>query len=165
MNCFFSILLFLIAISNVHAQTKAGYNCWEFLEWGTDSATVSSLVKKKGREIRYPNALNARFRYQDLNTWLDYDSTKKLQTVKQRIAFSAHEQKQANETYEKIRTRMLTDYGRPRIEMRDTLECNTHIYWDLKHTKIHLEYDYQYKIIDEFGAGSYWVEIIFEKAD
>ncbi|HYG52215.1 MAG TPA: hypothetical protein VD905_14995 [Flavobacteriales bacterium] len=164
MKFFLPIIILLSSFAGVNAQKKAVFNGWEFLEWGTDRAQVQKIIN--GKKLRYPNALDAAFRYnENLNTWLDYDSLKRLNRVKQRITFGIHEQKQAGEAYEKIRARMFSDYGIPRMEMRDTTENNTHTYWNLNHTKIHLEYDYQYKIIDEFGAGSYWVEIVFEKAD
>jgi hypothetical protein len=156
------IIIFLPGVCSINAQTKSNLNGWEFLEWGTDSAQVNKIVKKK--KLRYGNALDADFRYnENLNTWLDYDSLKRLNKIMQRITFSIHEQKQAHDVYEKIRTRMLNEYGIPRIEKRDTTECNTTIYWDLKYTSIYVEYDYKYKIIDELGAGSYWVEIVFEE--
>lgn len=156
------IILFMVTALQGNTQTLSHFNGWEFLPWETDSAQVQVMVERNRKKLQGPDGLDADFKYQDLNTRLVYRDHK-LYKVRQKEEFSVTRNKEAQALYEKTRDRMMKQYGNPQTEAHDTIQQIVQLQWDLEYTRIDFEYDYKYKIIDELGAGSYWVEIVFEE--
>lgn len=155
------IIFFLFAASGGKTQTLSHFNGWEFLPWKTDSAQVQVMVERNRKKLQEPNGLDADFKYQELNTWLIFRDHQ-LYKVKQKADFGVTHNEEAQVLYENTRDRLIRQYGNPQAENHDTLNKTIRLGWDLEYTRIELEYDYKYKIIDEFGAGSYWIEVVFE---
>ncbi|MEI6853216.1 MAG: hypothetical protein WCL06_10250 [Bacteroidota bacterium] len=144
-----------------HTQQTKG---WEFLQWNTSKDSVEKVLKEKNNLLSEPWALDANFNFQGMNTWLIYNTQNKLIQVHQRKTFSVINQKEAAEFYKTKKTELITKYGKPQTVSENKKDSVVNLLWKLKYTRITLEYDYRYKIIDEFGAGSYWVDIVFEPA-
>ncbi|MCD4792251.1 MAG: hypothetical protein K8R54_03390 [Bacteroidales bacterium] len=160
-----TIFLLVITVSfsaggiKIQAQDLINFNGWEFLSWKTDKENVEKILNEKKSEFAKTTALDACFKYQGMNTWLYYDNNNQLNKILQRNTFSIIEDKEAKNFFEEIKTKFIKAYGKPNHQKINKQDSVTTLIWQLKHTKIVLEYDYMYKIIDEFGAGSYWVEV------
>lgn len=138
---------------------QSNYNGWDFLSWELDKKQVEEMLEEKKNEFVRPDGLDANFKYQELNTWLYYDNNNQLNKIRQSNTFSVVNYKNSKMFFYKTLARLTETYGEASnqtINKKDSVQ--TYI-WELKHTRIELEYNYMYKIIDELGAGSYWVEI------
>lgn len=151
-----SIFLFLMLVLMVRGQKQNG---WEFLAWGTDSLKIQEVLISK--KLVDNESTDPRFEYQDMYVWPSYKNHH-LNKVQQWKSFGVNQKDEAQQEYEKICARLVKTYGPVTTEKKDTTKEVITLDWDLKYTRIHLEYDYKYKIIDELGAGSYWVDIVFE---
>lgn len=154
------ILIFVIATS--YSQQKKDFNGWEFLNWKMSKDNVEKVLIENKNNLSSPTALDANFKYKEMNTWLFYNSSNQLAKVHQRKVFSVNQSNESEKFYTLIKTEFINDYGNPsknEINKKDSLII---MLWELKYTKIVFEYNYKYKIIDEFGADSYWVDILFE---
>ena len=161
----FITLLFLISL--MAASSAQEINGMEFLFWKMNKDSVEKVLIENKNNLSEATALDANFCYQGMNTWLYYNIENKLIKVHQRKTFSIIQNKEAEVFYDTIQANLIKNYGAPnqyKVAKKDSLITMT---WELKYTKIILEYDYKYKIIDEFGADSYWVDVLFEpvKAD
>ena len=160
-----TIFLLVITVSfsaggiKIQAQDLINFNGWEFLSWKTDKENVEKILNEKKSEFAKTTALDACFKYQGMNTWLYYDNNNQLNKILQRNTFSIIEDKEAKNFFEEIKTKFIKAYGKPNHQKINKQDSVTTLIWQLKHTKIVLEYDYMYKIIDELGSGSYWVEV------
>lgn len=153
------IASFFVGGIKIQAQDLINFNGWEFLSWKTDKENVEKILKEKKIELAKTAELYTWFKYQGMNTWLYYDNNNQLNKILQRNTFSIIEYNKANKFFEKTTARLTKTYGKPnhtKINKQDSVKT---FIWELKYTRIELEYDYMYKIIDELGAGSYWVEV------
>jgi hypothetical protein len=156
------LLLFSMIVIACYSQQAAGYNGWEFLHWRITEDSVNMIVEQHKAEFADANALDALFKYHDLNTWFEYNDNHQLIKVRQRTEFSVNRDEEVKQLFIATRDRLINTYGKPLKKEADRKECVVNLYWELKYTRISLNYDYKYKIIDEFGAGSYWVAVVFE---
>jgi len=155
----FSAILLFTNIGLIHPQA---YNGWAFLPWNIKKDSVESLIKANKSKLSAPNALDADFKYQEMNTWLYFDSLNLLNKVHQRITFSVIQKDEAAAFYKMYKSYLIKTYGKPDHVDNNKKKKNKFMYWKLFQTRIVLNYDYKYKIIDEFGGGSYWVDVVFE---
>jgi len=157
-----TLLTFLCVISgSVLAQNFREHDGWEFLNWKSSKSKVDKILEQNKDKITEATALDADFKYQDMNTWLVYNKANKLIEVNQRKEFSVIYHDEAEAFYQKFKKQLISSYGEPDSLADNKADSTIHLTWRLKYTNIFLEYDYRYKIIDEFGAGSYWVDVIF----
>lgn len=154
-----SAFLFITLAGNCMAQDTNG---WEFLSWNMSKDSVQILLDANKSKLGAPNALDADFKYQEMNTWLIYDPQNRLIKVHQRNTFSVIQAEEAEVFYNEFKTVLTKKYGKPDHYNNDKKDCVITMSWALHHTKITFEYDYKYKVIDEFGAGSYWIDVVFE---
>jgi hypothetical protein len=159
-----TIILLLSIISLTFPIKAQETNGWEFLFWKMNKDSVEKVLIENKSKMSDATALDAQFNYQGMNTWLYYDSQKKLNQVHQRETFSVIQNKEAADFFYGLKASFISKYGEPDEYNEDKKDSVVTMTWDLKYTKITLEYDYRYKIIDEFGAGSYWVDVIFVPA-
>jgi len=150
------VFLFLLYLPGwLYAQ-----NNWESLCWGMSRQEVESQLKGDTLvKSAYP--LDTRFSYRGFNVWLTYDSLGQLCSVKQRQTFSVIDREKAGVAFKKTKKEMTEKYGKPVSSRHYRMDCRWVIHWTAPGTEIEMEYDYKYKVIDEFGAGSYWIEIMF----
>ena len=144
----------LLFVQQVQAQKQAGFKGWEFLKWGTDSLKVQEQLISKG--LIDNEARDGLFEYQDMQVWPSYKNHC-LNKVQQWKSFGLTQKNAARQEYEKIHQLLVKKYGPATQESNDTTKEVITLDWNLKYMYIHLEYDYRYKIIDELGAGSYWM--------
>jgi hypothetical protein len=124
--------------------------------------SVEKVLKEKNNLLSEAWALDADFNYQGMNTWLSYDTQNRLKQVHQRKTFPVINQKEAAAFYTTVKSDLMGKYGKPDKKNENKKDSVVTMSWKLKNTSIAFEYNYKYKIIDEFGAGSYWIDIIFE---
>jgi len=146
------------------ASRAQDFNGWEFLFWKSNKDSVEKVLVENKSKLSDANALDAQFKFQGMNTWLFYDAQNKLIKVLQRNTFSVIHHKEAEDFYVSFKDLLIKKYGKPNKYKRDKKDSLVTMTWKLKFTSIALEYDYKYKIIDEFGAGSYWIDVVFEPA-
>lgn len=156
-------LFFVIILATV--SRAQDFNGWEFLYWKSGKDSVEKVLIDHKNQLSAANALDARFKFQGMNTWLFYDTQNKLIKVMQRNTFSVNQQKEAEDFFVSFRDLLIKKYGKPAQNKRNKKDNLVTMTWTLKFTTIALEYDYRYKVIDEFGAGSYWVNVEFEPAE
>ena len=158
----------IITLFSLFIMTTAGraqdFNGWEFLYWKSGKDSVEKVLVENKSKLSEPNALDAQFKFQGMNTWLFYDAQNKLIKVLQRNTFSVNQPKEAEDFFVTFKALLIKKYGKPSHYKRDKKDRLVTMTWKLKFTAIALEYDYRYKVIDEFGAGSYWVTVEFEPA-
>jgi hypothetical protein len=158
-------IIFVLAVTvSTQAQPLKDNNGWWFLEWKMSKNKVEELLIENKKNLSQGTALDADFMFQGLNTWLIYNKSNQLIQVDQRMTFSVNEADECKAFYEKVKADLVRDYGKPNHEKRNIIDSVITLKWDLAYTLIQLEYDYKYKIIDEFGAGSYWVKVTFQPA-
>ncbi len=155
------IVFVLFGCSHIVAQKPKNFNGWEFLQWKLRKDSVIKILNVYKSKFESPNALDADFKYEGMNTWLEYDNNNQLNKVHQRHDFAVIYLKDAKTFYKKTRARLIKTYGRPGHKEFNRKGCVETLIWELKYTRVVCEFNYQYKIIDEFGAGSYWVDVVF----
>ncbi len=162
------LILFVLVLTGqfliAQIQKQKDFNGWEFLEWQTNKNTAEKLLSTKGIEIQntYSDAAYdkiIRFQYEDMQTWLYFDSLYKLSYIDQLKDFSVVNLKDADTFYKKTKIALIQKYGEPYSETNDTTNNIVHLSWLLSYCEIAFTYDYKYKIIDEFGCCSYKVDI------
>ncbi|MEA1874919.1 MAG: hypothetical protein U9N51_10915 [Bacteroidota bacterium] len=159
------IFLLIITISffaggiKLQAQDFIDFNGWEFLSWKTDKKNVEKILIDKNIELAKTQESYTWFKYQEMDTWLYYDNNNQLNKIQQRNRFSIVEYEKSKLFFEKTKAKFIKTYGKPNHQEINKQDSVTTLIWQLKQTKIVLEYDYMYKIIDELGAGSYWIEV------
>jgi hypothetical protein len=158
------IISILFGMGVLQAQPLKDNNGWWFLEWKMSKNKVEELLIENKKQLSQGTALDADFMFQGLNTWLIYNKSNQLIEVDQRMTFSVNEADECKAFYKKVREELERDYGKPDHENQNIIDSVITLKWDLAYTSIQLEYDYKYKIIDEFGAGSYWVKVTFQPA-
>jgi hypothetical protein len=158
------IILLLALISLTAICSAQEVNGWEFLSWKMSKDIVEKILIENKSKLSDATALDADFKSQQMNTWLYYDKYNQLIKVHQRRAFSVIENREVEAFYDTVKTRMMTKFGEPTHSEIDKKDSVINLSWNFKLTKISLEYNYKYKIIDEFGADSYWLDILFEPA-
>lgn len=157
------ITLFLL-ISLAGSSRAQEINGWEFLFWNTNKDSVENVLAENKGKLSTPNGLDANFKYQEMNTWLIYNTQNKLIKVHQCETFSVIQDEEAEAFYKAVKFKLTKQYGKPDQYKRDKKDSLITMSWDLLYTKITFEYDYKYKVIDEFGAGSYRIDVVFESA-
>ncbi len=171
LNSTICLIVLVLALSGqplIAQEQKPGeFNGWEFLEWKSEKPAVENILKNKGIEIQETYSEQAfdkitRFHYNDLYTWLYFDSLNRLASIEQYKEFSVIQDKEADDFYEKTEKSLIQKFGKPGLQTNDTIIKIINMVWNLKFTEVHLAYDYKYKIIDEFGCCSYKVEIRFD---
>ena len=158
------ILIFVIHWQFIFSQVQKDFNGWEFIEWNSKKKDVEKTVKEKNIEIQETYSEMTydkitRFHYNDLYTWLYFNSLNQLDSVEQYKEFSVIQDKEASDFYDKTNKLLVHKFGKPDLQSNDTTIKLITLKWNLKFTKVQLNYDYKYKIIDEFGCCSYKVEI------
>ena len=154
------ILIFtLIVIPDLWSQTSV--EGWEFLKWKMKKAEVEKEIAEQ-TGIDRGSMLDARFDYNGMSAWLEYNENDELVKVTQRETFAVIYDEEAEKFYNERMVYMTGKYGEPKEKIHDRKNDNIHVTWEFPHTLITLEYDYKYKVIDELGAGSYWVDILYE---
>jgi hypothetical protein len=159
---FFTFILLITCLIAANAQNYKDIDGWEFLPWKTDKENVQKILAENKDKLSDPYAFEADFNYQEMNTWLEYTKNNQLINVSQKKEFSVIYNEEAAAFYEKCKSRLISHYGEPDSIADNKTDSTVNLNWKLKYTSIALNYDYRYKIIDEFGAGSYWVKIVFE---
>ena len=157
----FVFIMFAIIISS-NAQQFKDHNGWEFFDWGINKASIDKILTADNNKFSDATALDADFNYEGMNTWLYYNTQNELIKVHQRKTFSVIHDKEAGIFYDAFLAELKNNYGEPSHSGTNTKDSVITLSWDLKYTKIALEYNYKYKIIDEFGADAYWIDVIFE---
>lgn len=153
---------FFLFISLTVQCLSQDVNGWEFLNWKMNKDSVEKTLIANKNLLSPPDALDANFNYQNMNVWLVYDSLNRLIKVHQRKTFSVNKAKEAENFYTDFKSLLIKKYGKPEQFKKDKKHCVVSMTWHLKFTKIAFEYDYKYKVIDEFGADSYWIDVTFE---
>jgi len=154
---FYSIGM-LITLSAFSQQEPEG---WEFLKWKINRAEAEKEAGKIS-EIKRGSMLDANFDYNGMSTWLEFNNNDELIKARQRKTFSVIQSKEAEEFFRSRMEYMISKYGKPSEKDHNRKDDVIIVKWEFPNTVITLEYDYKYKVIDEFGAGSYWVEIVYE---
>ncbi len=149
----------LLAASYAYSQTNP--EGWEFLTWKMKKDEVEKEISKQD-SIERGSMLDARFDYNGMSAWLEYNESDELVKVNQRETFAVIYDEEAKKFYEERMVYMTGKYGEPTKKIHDRKNDNIVVTWEFPHTLITLEYDYKYKVIDELGAGSYWVDILYE---
>lgn len=152
-------ILCLITMPYLRSQTSV--DGWEFLTWKMKEDEVEKEISKQ-TGIERGSMLDASFDFNGMSAWLGYNENKELVNVTQKETFSIIDDKEAEIFYNERMVYMTGEYGNPVYKKHDRKNDNIIVKWEFAHTLITLEYDYKYKVIDEFGAGSYWVEILYE---
>lgn len=93
----------------------------------------------------------------NISFWPDSNGTCHLRQIKINQTFHLVETKKAQQYYLIAREWMENELGEPEVKENNYSEEVVHLFWFRKGFRIHLEYDYAYKVIDEMGGGSYWV--------
>jgi len=159
-------LIFLFAsfllTTSVYSQKPKNFNGWEFLPWKLTRDSVAKILEPLKGRFENTNALDADFKYEEMNTWLGYDSSQRLVKVHLRKEFSVIYQKDAKAFFKKTKRRLIETYGRPGYRLYKKKDCVKTLIWELKYSRIVCTFDFKYKIIDEFGAGAYWVDLVFK---
>jgi hypothetical protein len=153
---------FVLSLLITCACAAQDLNGWEFLPWKTGKDSVERILSANKGKLENANALDAYFRYQGMNTWLVYDASNALVQVRQRATFSVIQDKEAKAFFTSFKDMLVKKYGKPKQRKNDAKNKVITMHWELTYTAIDLEYDHKYKVIDEFGAGSYWIEVVFE---
>ena len=161
------ILGIIIPVMNASGQDFKNYNGWEFLTWKAKKDDVEKILKQKSVEpqsydFKKPLAYALIFTYGDFKTECDFDSIKKLVKVSQHIDFSIGQDNKSKEFFDNLIKEMEIKYGRIDKKSNNLIDEITTIDWKLTFTKIHLVYDYKYKVVDEMGCCSYTIDIDFE---
>ncbi len=156
------IIILLFSFQGLIAQDLKNYDGWEFLPWKAKKFQVEQKIKDQGNKIEKGIALDADFIFNKMNTWLEYNQNDELIKITQRETFSVIQDKKAALFFDTCKKELIEKYGKPTHTESNKKESIIHMDWELTYTSIQLTYDYKYKIIDEFGAGSYWVEIIYK---
>jgi hypothetical protein len=167
-HCIGLIFLFLFNFLPLYAQDKklTDFNGWEFLKWKISISEAEKILLEKNDKNMYvllfkDTGYRTAFKYQDLYTYLYYDSLNQLSKVEQHMDFSVVEKEEADVYYKKTEEILVNKYGKPKKKTNDKTKEIITLIWNLKYTNITFTYDYKYKIIDEFGCCSYQVNIQF----
>jgi hypothetical protein len=165
------IAILLIQSNNIAAaQNMRDNKGWEFLIWKTKKDDVEKILKQKSIEpqsydFKSPKSYALIFTYRDFKTECDFDSIKELVKVSQHIDFSIGQDEKSREYFDNLIKEMEIKYGRTDKKSNNLIDEVTTIDWKLTFTKIHLVYDYKYKIVDEMGCCSYTIDIDFEPVE
>jgi len=153
------VVFFILYLTNLGLAQET--NGWEFIPWGVEKDSVEKIIAANKNILSDANALDADFSYNGMNTWLIYNSKNKLSEVKQRKTFSVIQQTEAADFYKKLKSYLVKKYGKPSAYRKNKKDNVIYATWNLQYTNIFMEFDYRYKVIDELGAGSYWINISF----
>ena len=160
----FTILLSSFYLLNAQNVKSTNFNGWEFLTWHTSIEKVEAkLSKMKRLTVNYykDNGYSTYFKYNDMFTYLFYDSLKQLSKVTQHLDFGVNKIKQADAFFLKTEKHLIDKFGLPSERFDDKESEFILLVWKLKYTTINLSYNYKYKVIDEFGCCSYTVNIVY----
>lgn len=155
------VILIFSLLATPYAYSQANPEGWEFLTWKMKKADVEKEIAKQD-SIGRGSMLDASFDYNGMSAWLEFNDSGELVKVTQRETFCVIHDEEAKKFYEERMVYMTGKYGKPTKKIHDRKNDNIHVAWEFPHTLITLEYDYKYKVIDELGAGSYWVDILYE---
>jgi hypothetical protein len=155
-----------IYIPESHSQEHilTNFNGWEFLNWKCKKTDTENILNKKGIEFRKMESYDStrtitRFDFEELDTWLYFDTLNQLFDVKQSRYFSVIYDKESKAFFDKVKKSLLQKYGKANEEKDDKEKEIITMIWKLNFTIIHLTFDYKYKIIDEFGCCAYQIDI------
>jgi hypothetical protein len=163
---FFIFISLFIYSPKSHSQEQklANFNGWEFLNWNCNKMDAENILNKKGIEFRNMESYDStrtitRFDFEELDTWLYFDTLNQLFDVKQSHEFSVIYDKESKVFFEKVKKSLLQKYGKASEKKDDKEKEIITMFWKLNFTIIHLTFDYKYKIIDEFGCCAYKIDI------
>jgi hypothetical protein len=162
----FIFISLFIYIPESHSQENnlTNFNGWEFLNWNCKKTDAENILNRKGIEFRNMESYDStrtitRFDFEELDTWLYFDTLNQLFDVKQSHDFSVIYDKESKVFFEKVKKSLLQKYGKANAEENDKKKEIITMAWKLNSTIIHLTFDYKYKIIDEFGCCAYQIDI------
>ena len=124
---FLVLVVFLSALQlKAQSQKPNDFNGWHFLQWQSDKNADEKLLKENGIEIQdaYSDAAYdriTRFHYEDMNTWLYFDSLFHLSHIDQQKDFSVVEREKADIFFGKTKKIFIQKYGEPNTEDNDTI--------------------------------------------
>jgi hypothetical protein len=164
------VILLIQSNSTAIAQNMIDNNGWELFTWKTKKNDVEKVLNQKGIEpesynFSKPTSYALIFKYGDLKTDCRFDAEKELVKVSQHIDFSVAQDKKSKEYFDKLMEEMEIKYGRAENKSNNLIDEVITVNWKLTFTKIHLVYDYKYKIVDEMGCCSYTIDIDFEPVE
>lgn len=137
---------------------------WEFLFWNDDFEEIKTELVKHKTTFTYDTSgcyNYVKFKWNDFRTYVMLGPWKKMKRVEQRITFNYGEQKEAKDYYQKVVVKMNDKFGKYDHKWEDKDHDRLRLFWLLEYTQITLLFDYEKKLVDEFGAGSYWIEITY----
>lgn len=158
---------FTLAAAQLNQQTMEK-NGWEFLAWGISLGTAQTELQS--RQIPCKQVLQAdssgyglQFIFQEMLTTLHFGKADALHAVDQSRFFSILEKAQAKAFYQETLARCRSAFGDPKSIKEDPAAQETIVEWLTEVESIVLRFDYEDKIIDEFGMDSYQVELKFRR--
>jgi len=134
------------------------FNGWEFLEWQTKQDNVEKILQKEGIKY-YQKGSIIKFDYQEMETNLYFDSLNRFIKVKQEADFHVNDFEESKIFFDKKFKFLKQKFGKEKSYADDKETEVITIFWETEYSKIKLTYDYQYKIIDEFGCCAYSIVI------
>lgn len=154
----------MVPESKAQVPDLVNFDGWEIFSWKQKKADTENILKKIGIKFRHQESYDStrtivRFDFEELDTWLYFDTLDQLFEVKQSRDFSVIYDKESKAFFEKIKKSFLQKYGKPKEEKNNREKEIITMSWKLKYTDILLKFDYKYKIIDEFGCCAYQINV------
>ncbi|OJJ15824.1 hypothetical protein BKI52_36510 [marine bacterium AO1-C] len=143
-----------------HHQNLKDFNGWESIPWNSFPEMIKQALERQSISFNTFEGL-LEFTFQEMRTYLKFNELNQLREVHQSADFHLLELEKSRAFYEKIKQRLIHKYNQPQYVNDDKSKEVVSLHWYLPHTQIKLQYDYQYKVVDELGAGAYLIDVYF----
>ena len=133
---------------------------WEMIPWKSFPEMIKQAPSQ--REIHF-SELNSllEFTFQEMRTYLKFNEFNQLEEVHQSVDFHLLELEKSKVFYERLKKDLVEKYNQPQYVYDNKVIETITSQWFLPFTQIKLLYDYQYKVVDELGAGAYRIDVYF----
>lgn len=136
------------------------FNGWESVPWKAFPEMIKQALSQ--REIHFAEFDSLlEFTFQEMRTYLKFNEFNQLIEVHQSVDFHLLELEKSKVFYDRLKRDLIGKYNQPQYVYDNKAIETITSQWFLKFTQIKLVYDYQYKVVDELGAGAYRVDVYF----
>ena len=143
-----------------HYQNLKDFNGWESIPWNAFPEMIKQALSRQQVDFKELEGL-LEFTFQEMRTYLKFNELSQLREVHQFASFHLLELDKSQVFYEKLKKDLILKYDQPQYINDDKNRQVITLHWYLLHTQIKLQYDYQYKVVDELGGGSYRIDVYF----